>query len=157
MDIINGNSFKIWFLCAVLGVAHADVSITYMNGTGGTFPGSLLQQSASFYNFQSPTDNIFYDRAGSVAGRCNIMGYWSAKNTKQILNAKRIKLPASLTAMSVPTPSGMTSRQIIDDNICNDACTLTNGCGFDSCLTPKPDRASREPLGAQGSNIMSYD
>jgi hypothetical protein len=132
--------------CVLVGYINAEIN--YMNATGGSFPVSLYQQSTFFYQFQSPSDNLLYDGPDSSAGKCNIMGYWSAKNSRQMLYGQYVSLPSSFTSSTISTPSGTpTSRQSIEDNMCNDACTLTNGCGFDSCLTPKPDAASREPLG----------
>ena len=145
----------IWVIGTVLTYTYA-ATITYINGTGGSFPNSLFQQATFFYEFQSPGDIVLYDAPHSQAGRCNIMGYWSALNTRQILNGRFVSLPVSLMGSTVSTPSGtLTSLQVIADNMCNDACTPTNGCGFDSCLTPKPDKSYREPLGESSIIVIS--
>jgi hypothetical protein len=139
--------FTVIIMCLTSGRAQTN-SLTYMNFTGGSFPLSLYQQSTFFYQFQSPSDNLLYDGPDSAAGKCNIMGYWSAKNSKQVLNGQYLSLPSSFTGATITTSSGATvSAQIIEDNECNDACTPSNGCGFDSCATPKPDKDNREPLG----------
>jgi hypothetical protein len=99
---------------------------------------------------------VLYDGSKSIVARCNIMGYWSLRNTQQLLGGNFGSLPASLTAATVPTASGtLTTPQAIEDYKCTDQCTKTNGCGFDSCLTPKPDKAYREPIGKSTVIVVS--
>jgi hypothetical protein len=143
----EGRASHVLFAIVAI-LIHAKTSArTYINGTGGSFALSLYQQAVFFYEFVSPEDSILYDGPGNTVGRCNVMGYWTTKNSQQLLNGDFTKLPGSLTTQSISAGSGTISLQTVEDSNCKDVCTTLNGCGFDSCLTPKPDRASREPIG----------
>ena len=144
-----------WIVGALTLFDNGEASITYMNATGGNLPLSLYQQSSFFYALVSPTDSIVYDGPRSLAGKCNIMGYWTSKNSQQLLDGDFVDMPTSLTASTILTASGTsTSQQAVDEYRCKDQCTSLNGCGFDSCVTPKPDKKYREPLGTIVSIIL---
>jgi hypothetical protein len=149
----------LWVACAlILSLRHgAASSMTHINATGGNFPLSLYQQASFFYETANPTESVLYDGSKSIVARCNIMGYWSLRNKQQLLGGNFGSLPASLTTAAVPTASGtLVTPQTIEDYKCTDQCTPMNGCGFDSCLTPKPDKAYREPLGNRSfSNLFT--
>jgi hypothetical protein len=97
-----------------------------INGTGGSFPTSVYQESTFAYQFAAE-DIVRYFATGSSGGKCNIKGYWSSSNIDPLY----------------PAPSA--ERVKLDQLDCDNKCT-TATCGFNSNDPDRPPRSLRKPI-----------
>jgi ABC-type phosphate transport system substrate-binding protein len=91
--------------------ASTGTSVTYINGTGGTFPFSVYKELIFSYHFVASDTSVSYLADGSGTGKCNIMGFWHTGN----IEASSIPSSIKVADQALCTASSRPSRQPLVD------------------------------------------